>query len=78
MSEFSAVSFIFHTTTSRYAHLDRQECIKVRELIVGSEVDEECAPMFRIRFESGEEIDAFDDELRPFGLPPSAGSEVKP
>jgi hypothetical protein len=74
----NGISFIFHTTTSRYAHLDRQECYKVRELVVGTEIDAECAPMFRIRFESGEEIDAFDDELQPFGLPPAADSKVAP
>lgn len=59
-------SYIFTTTTSDYAHLDGQECVKVRELIVGKEVDEECAPMYVVRFESGEEIHAYPDELRPF------------
>jgi hypothetical protein len=70
-------SFIFRTTTSTYAHLDGQECVKVRELVIGKEVDEECAPMYRVRFESGEEISVFDDELRPFGLASSTNTEQK-
>lgn len=56
---------IFTTTDSSHIHRNGQRCSIVRDLVVGVEVDEECAPMHRICFEDGTEIDAFPDELTP-------------
>lgn len=65
---------IFSTTDSSHQHRNGQRCTIVRDLIVGVEVDEECAPMHRIRFEDGSDIDAYPDELSP--APSSDRSET--
>lgn len=56
--------FKFTATAGEHRRLDGQLCTVVRELEIGKEVDEECAPMYAVRFEDGTEIHAFDDELR--------------
>lgn len=40
-------------------------CEIVRALTVPEELDEDSAPMFRVRFDDGHEDDAFADELEP-------------
>jgi hypothetical protein len=66
---------IFSTSDSSHAHRNGQRCSIVRDLVIGVEVDEECAPMHRIAFEDGTEIDAYPDELAP--VPSSGRSESR-
>lgn len=55
----------FTTTQTDLKHHSGQFCEFVRPLIIGEEVDPECAPMYRVRFNDGAEIDVFPDELVP-------------
>jgi hypothetical protein len=51
-----------HDSHSLARHYSGQRAVIVRQLGT-DEVDDEVGPMYRVRFDDGEEFDAFDDEL---------------
>lgn len=56
--------FIFQTQQSDLRHLQAKACEIVRPLTL-DEADEEVGQMFKVRFDDGTEVDAFEDELTP-------------
>ena len=64
-SQYDAIRETFHNSlgTSDVKEHDGSRFTIVRNLRVGTEVDEEVAPMYLVRFEDGKTTGAFPDEI---------------